>query len=475
MQTLFSVYATIWDAIVANPILSAIISGCAVVLIGFICRLIYKQLTKNSIHDTPSMNASINNSYGHTVIADQYHQQNTMLHISSVEQLQANIKIDNDEKLEEVKTGLDKLIEQLEKYSRAVLVIACCAAIVFAAIGIWQFVKNDTDIGRGTQPVTHELLTHYTSPTLDNSPTLQVVAPSDLERVGGNVIVHSVFQNTLQRSVIMDDGRLTFLEKLPIEEPVISYGQCTYEEERYTYVYNNGWGTAKEVVFQSENAFILEGEEEVSFPFSSVVIIKRDIKPGETFELRGGEIRRLEVLGLNRSGLQGIAEELGKDFFRLTSAYTLLSGVDEMQIDIQIEYRNNQFSFYTGGLGAAGNIPSIVIDIPFEVKDSNMEIEFKVNGLVADYIDIQTVLIPDRSCKISFFLEYELDNQVFATNEFTTEIIVPIYTSGANTHSGLAKYCAENGIVDFQYGDDSSVQEALVHDNLKTGVTSSES
>lgn len=99
-----------------------------------------------------------------------------------------------------------------------------------------------------------------------------------------------------------------------------------------------------------------------------------------------------------------------------------------------------------GGEGETSITDTVYIDVG---KGANQKIESSASGAITGYSVIDLVLVPSESCIVEYSVHYDVDGEIFKTENYKTTFEVPLYEP-LSIHI-IAEYMNENHIENFIY------------------------
>lgn len=257
------------------------------------------------------------------------------------------------------------------------------------------------------------------------------------------------------------DNSLNILSIEDYSEPVLNYHCLAKDNTVNFYVVNSGDGTSEPVSIEL-NAMLVDNDMPSD---SSWIAWDKLVKPGSDTAL---PIKITPIDG--GDGMRYYSFELS-DW-----AFTLLQAGKNIHLNGRIESRTESLELFFGSLslfegrlvvstGGAGSDDTNILNyvyIPVDTTQAGDIIPIHSTFLIQDRAAADTVLIPDRSCRLEYSLTYKIDGKELTTDSFTTTIHVPFYKD--MTTINVALYMNSSGIDHYKYASNPELQEMIGHD-----------
>ncbi|MBR2760780.1 MAG: toll/interleukin-1 receptor domain-containing protein [Solobacterium sp.] len=243
-------------------------------------------------------------------------------------------------------------------------------------------------------------------------------------------------------SFIRNDGdKPVFAEKISAgilncsltETPVLRADGVLEGDVISAYVFNDGWGAAEEI---HASWHTLRSEDVPEFPsFEQAVQGEKTLfaDPGSAAEIFRTQFDREELLAWARSQEPAFIGTI------YTIAANLTCGKSEASLFMFLGYDAETDDLYLEFGGASDEKPSITLFALLDVDNPPEELRF-YTGDDIPYVEhlyrIETVIIPTKSCSLSFLGRYQIDGKEYATEENSVSVSVPHFEEQAIQLSG---------------------------------------
>lgn len=118
-----------------------------------------------------------------------------------------------------------------------------------------------------------------------------------------------------------------------------------------------------------------------------------------------------------------------------------------------------------GGAGPGDSNILNYVYIPVDHTSAGDIIPIHSTFLIQDRAAADTVLIPDKSCRLKYSLTYKIDGKELTAGPFTTTIHVPLYENMSTLN--IANYMNDAGMDYYQYTSNPELQEKVGHDPVR--------
>lgn len=115
-----------------------------------------------------------------------------------------------------------------------------------------------------------------------------------------------------------------------------------------------------------------------------------------------------------------------------------------------------------GGAGPGDWYTLNYVSIPVDNTQAGDIIPIHSTFLIQDRAAADTVLIPDKSCRLEYSLTYKIDGKELIAGPFSTTIHVPLYEDMTTIY--VAQYMNDADIDYYKYGSNPELQEKIGHD-----------
>lgn len=242
--------------------------------------------------------------------------------------------------------------------------------------------------------------------------------------------------NSIEKGEFAEVSYFAYVEDTVVWVYAINYGNGVFESRNIALYVEEMVGEQKDIIqeYSWENVEISNEKLEVDNDKRAIVHME---------DLYGGDGKLIYSFQLNEHFLEEL--ERGNYFgFYADDPYNSYS--DRNWIG-WITMENGQVRINGGGGAGETNITEpVYIDVS---KGADQKILSAASGAITGYSTIELVLIPSESCTIEYSLDYDVEGEIFTTENYKTTFNVPLYEPPL-VHE-IAEYMNENHIEDFIY------------------------
>lgn len=110
-----------------------------------------------------------------------------------------------------------------------------------------------------------------------------------------------------------------------------------------------------------------------------------------------------------------------------------------------------------GGAGPGDDTVLNYVYIPVDEISSGSKLPVHATFLIQDRATADTVLIPNKSCRLKYTMTYEVDGKELMSGPFTTTFYVPLYKSMSTLN--IAQFMNEHGLTQYKYKSNTELHE----------------
>lgn len=257
------------------------------------------------------------------------------------------------------------------------------------------------------------------------------------------------------------DNTLNILSIADYSQPELNY-PCLANGNRVNfYMVNSGDGTGDSLSFTLKAKLPEEDDYSKSsdIPWNKITKVNSDTTfPLKTAPIKGGD--GIRYYSFEPSEWAFSLMENGRHialyaaFEGKTESYELFLG--------DLYLYEGRLTVGTGGFGPNDWHSLNYVYIPVDNTQPGDIIPIHSTFLIQDRAAADTVLVPDKSCRLDYSLTYKIDGKDLTAGPFTTTIYVPLYTDMAAFD--VAHYMNDADIDYYKYGSNPELQEKIGHD-----------
>jgi hypothetical protein len=209
-----------------------------------------------------------------------------------------------------------------------------------------------------------------------------------------------------------------------IKTPVIEFFAKVEEDSVVIYAANNGWGNSSKYTVDVEFEAVTPGDLNVNN-----ILTRTNEVP--TFSIESGKIVEMIRYNINTIELSAMENE-GTELYIKIWAKPTINGIPVGRKDLGRLSRDGfslKWNELTSSGGDDGDIKFAVLTNVDELK-AGSKISFpgqRPEVTASGSSKIETVIVPDKSCRMVFQLVYVVNKKTLKTQEFTANITVPYY------------------------------------------------
>ncbi|MBD5537866.1 MAG: hypothetical protein HDQ99_19885 [Lachnospiraceae bacterium] len=274
--------------------------------------------------------------------------------------------------------------------------------------------------------------------------------------------VRAYFKNSNASIYRISDMFINIEEITPILQSDINIAAVVVNNCIYVYVINQGLEKEENIKIDVKAKYY-NNSEQTYINMNKYFEFNNCASSLDIDCIYGGEIIEIFSFNINNDGISLISQNnyliLGADlYFQDTSQYIYLGLLSYNEFDKSIkisksEGDNNISATFVAFVDV--NNGSGKYSIPMQTNP-NIENDFNVG--------IDTIVIPNQSCDIKFYISYKIGKDIIRTESISTRIIVPLYKDDSGFYDSLLIYCVENQIKNYKKDTQPYIENALKYD-----------